>query len=78
MTQRMLCADCKSVAQFTKADGEDWTCPRCGFLQRSTAAGARELCLHATWHNAESYRTHRLLALVEFDDVPATPPRFAP
>lgn len=54
----------------------DYTCPRCGFMQTSSPAGAAELCECATWWSQEAYDAMARIARSAGHEVPETPPYF--
>lgn len=75
----MRCADCGLKERlFVKSDGEDWSCTHCGWLQRSSAAGAAELCREAVWHYLIDYMHYAQVAHQGGIEVPAFPPHYAP
>lgn len=76
-TKRMPCAD-EGMAgrEFAQIDDSgDHTCMTCGWMQRSAAAGAAELCVSALWHDAGEYRRYAEVARAGGYTVPDSPPR---
>lgn len=79
-SQLMECADCNLQVRAFRRSGEvldgspDYTCDHCGWQQASTARGAAELCLSATWANAQAYEHYRDVARSGGISVPDAPP----
>lgn len=83
--KEMRCAGCDWVPrQFhmigtdDEYEGEpDYGCSDCGWMQRTEAGAAAELCRLATWHNLASYGEHRDIARAGGHDVPDAPHHLA-
>lgn len=63
----MGCADEGfAVRKFVRSSeiGEplDYSCPHCGWMQSSEAAGAAELCRSATWQDDAEYQRYAKVA----------------
>lgn len=83
-TITMPCADEDMTPRLFTMIGEpeeydgppDYGCHHCGWMQRSAAAGAGELCRLGTWHNMDAYRKYAQIARDGGQVVPDTPPHF--
>ena len=80
--QVMRCADCDLQERAFKCIGvlsdgaADFACDHCGWQQASTAHGAAELCLSATWHTPGAYARYRDVARSGGISVPDSAPNF--
>lgn len=74
----MACADEGFAQRLFRPtrNGRDYTCTLCGWQQRSSAAGAAELCRHATWNDLAKYKTYAEHARIGGETVPEIPPNF--
>ena len=76
----MPCAgegDTFPVRDFTKIEANDYSCDDCGWMQMSFAAGLKELCWSATFHNLEGWiyiRNKAIMEGVRSDELPEFPP----
>jgi len=75
----MQCADEAFALRTFVSQGKDedrqidYTCQRCGWMQRSAEAGAAELCRSAAWHDEATYRRYAEKARQGGFDVPDLP-----